>query len=102
MLLPGDVIQRLNQKRLPVRASGSLNGEWQLSEGEKAAPGSMEANMEVTIYKTDFTKKYGKRLTLSNVLEYVKQEYTVDENLTERDFEIHDEGDYERVIVERD
>jgi hypothetical protein len=43
--------------------------------------------MEVTIYKPDFTKKYGKRLTPSNVLDYVKQEYPVDENLTERDIE---------------
>jgi len=58
--------------------------------------------MEVTIYKPDFTKRYGKRLTHSNVLEYVKQEYPVDENLTERDIEIHDEGDYARVIIERD
>jgi hypothetical protein len=58
--------------------------------------------MEVTIYKPDFTKRYGKRLTLSTVLEYVKQEYPVDENLTERDIEIHDEGDYARVIIERD
>jgi len=58
--------------------------------------------MEVTIYKPDFTKKYGKRLTPSNVLEYVKQEYPVDENLTERDIEIHHEGDYARVIIERD
>jgi hypothetical protein len=41
--------------------------------------------MEVTIYKPDFTKRYGKQLTPSNVLEYVKQEYPVDENLTERD-----------------
>ena len=58
--------------------------------------------MEVTIYKPDFTKRYGERLTPSNVLEYVKQEYPVDENLTERDIEIHDEGDYARVIIERD
>jgi hypothetical protein len=58
--------------------------------------------MEVTIYKPDFTKRYGKRLTPSNVLEYVKQEYPVDENLTERDIEIHDEGDYARVMIERD
>ena len=57
--------------------------------------------MEVTIYKPDFTKRYGKRLTPFNVLEYVKQEYPVDENLTERDIEIHDEGDYARVIIER-
>jgi len=61
-----------------------------------------EGNMEVTIYKPDFAKRYGKRLTPSNVLEYVKQEYPVDENLTERDIEIHDEGDYARVIIERD
>jgi len=58
--------------------------------------------MEVTIYKPDFTKRYGKQLTPSTVLEYVKQEYPVDENLTERDIEIHDEGDYARVIIERD
>jgi hypothetical protein len=58
--------------------------------------------MEVMIYKPDFTKKYGKRLTPSTVLEYVKQEYPVDENLTERDIEIHHEGDYVRVIIERD
>jgi hypothetical protein len=57
--------------------------------------------MEVTIYKPDFAKRYGNRLTPSNVLEYVKQEYPVDENLTERDIEIHDEGDYARVIIER-
>jgi hypothetical protein len=57
--------------------------------------------MEVTIYKPDFAKRYGKRLTPSAVLEYVKQEYPVDENLTERDIEIHDEGDYARVIIER-
>ena len=58
--------------------------------------------MEVTIYKPDLTERYGKRLTPSIVLEYVKQEYPVDENLTERDIEIHDEGDYARVIIERD
>ena len=56
--------------------------------------------MEVTIYKPDFTKRYGKRLTPSTVLEYVKQEYPVDENLTERDIEIHHEGDYARVIIQ--
>ena len=58
--------------------------------------------MEVTIYKPDFAKTYGKQLTPSNVLEYVKKEYPVDENLTERDIEIHHEGDYARVIIERD
>ena len=58
--------------------------------------------MEVTIYKPDFTKRYGRHLTPSNVLEHVKQEYPVDENLTERDIEIHDEGDYARVIIEKD
>ena len=100
MLLPGDGIQRLNQKRLPVKAGGSLNGEWQLPEGEKAAPGSMEANMEVTIYKPDFTMRYGKRLAPSTVLDYVKQEYTIDENLTDRDIKTHHEGDYERAIIE--
>ena len=61
-----------------------------------------EGNMEVTIYKPDFTERYGRRLTPSTVLEYVKQEYPVDENLTERDIEIHDEGDYARVIIESD
>jgi hypothetical protein len=58
--------------------------------------------MEVTIYKPDFIKRYGKRLTPSAVLEYVKQEYPVDENRTERDIEIHHEGDYARVITKRD
>jgi hypothetical protein len=58
--------------------------------------------MEVMIYKPDFTKRYGKRLTPSTVLEYVKQEYHLDENLAERDIEIHHEGDYARVIIEGD
>ena len=69
MLLPGDGIQRLNQKRLPVRAGGSLNG---------------------------------KRLTPFTFLDYVKQEYPLDEHPIERDIEIHQEGDYARVIIERD
>jgi hypothetical protein len=58
--------------------------------------------MEVTIYKPNFTKRYGKRLTPSTVVEYVKQEYPVDENLTERDIEIRHEGDYARVIIKTD
>ena len=57
--------------------------------------------MEVAIYKPDFLESYGKRLTPSTVLEYVKQEYPVDENITEQDIEIHHEGDYARVIIER-
>ena len=61
-----------------------------------------EGNMEVTIYKPDFTERYRKRLTPSIVLEYVKQEYPVDENLTERDIEIHHEGDYARAIIKTD
>jgi hypothetical protein len=61
-----------------------------------------EETTEVTIYKPDFTERYGKRLTPSTVLEYVKQEYPVDENLTERDIEINHEGDYARVVIKRD
>ena len=56
--------------------------------------------MEVTIYKPDFTEKYG-NLTPSTVLEYVKQEYPVDENITERDIEIYHENDYARVVIKR-
>jgi hypothetical protein len=55
--------------------------------------------MEITIYKPDFLERYGKRLTPSTVLEYVKQEYPVDENITEQDIEIHHENDYARVII---
>ena len=58
--------------------------------------------MEVTIYKPDLTERYGKRLTPSNFLEYIRQEYPVEENLTERDIEIHHEGDYARVIIKVD
>jgi hypothetical protein len=43
--------------------------------------------MEVTIYKPEFMEKYVE-LTPSTVLEYVKHEYPVDENITERDIEI--------------
>jgi hypothetical protein len=57
--------------------------------------------MEVTIYIPDFTEKHGK-LTPSTVLEYVKQEYPVDENITERDIEIYHENDYARVIIKKD
>jgi hypothetical protein len=57
--------------------------------------------MEVTIYKPDFIEKHGK-LTLSSVLEYVKQEYPVDENTTERDIEIYHENDYARVVIKKD
>jgi hypothetical protein len=46
--------------------------------------------MEVIIYKPHFTESYGK-LTSSTVLEYVKQEYPVDEDITEQDIEIYDE-----------
>jgi len=56
--------------------------------------------MEVTIYKPDFTERYGK-LNPSTVLEYVKQEYPVDENITEQDIEIYDENDYARVIINK-
>ncbi len=55
--------------------------------------------MEITIYKPDFLEKYGKRLMRSTVLEYVKQEYPVNENITEQDIEIHHENDYARVII---
>jgi hypothetical protein len=55
--------------------------------------------MEVTIYKPDFVKRYGKPLTPSTVLEYVKQEYPLDDNITEQDIEIHHEEDYAKVIV---
>lgn len=58
--------------------------------------------MEVTIYKPDFTERYGKRLTPSTVLEYVKQEYPVDENITEQDIEIYHENDYARVVIKTD
>ena len=54
--------------------------------------------MEVTIYKPEFMEKYGK-LTPSTVLEYVKQEYPVDENITERDIEIFHEDEYARVVI---
>ena len=57
--------------------------------------------MEVTIYKSDFIEKYGK-LTPSSVLEYVKQEYPVDENITELDIEIYHENDYARVVIKKD
>ncbi len=57
--------------------------------------------MEVTIYKPDFIEKYG-TLTPSAVLEYVKQEYPVDENITERDIEIYEEDDYARVVIKGD
>jgi len=57
--------------------------------------------MEVTIYKPDFIEKYG-MLTPSTVLEYVKQEYPVDTNITERDIEIYHENDYARVIIKKD
>jgi len=57
--------------------------------------------MEVTIYKSDFIEKYGE-LTPSSVLEYVKQEYPVDENTTERDIKIYHENDYARVIIKKD
>ena len=56
--------------------------------------------MDVTIYKPDFIEKYGK-LTPSTVLKYVKQEYPVDENITERDIEIYHENDYARVVIKR-
>lgn len=56
--------------------------------------------MEVTIYKPDFIEKYGE-LTPSTVLEYVKQEYPVDENITEGDIEIYHENDYARVIINK-
>ena len=56
--------------------------------------------MEVTIYKPDFTERYGK-LTPSTVLEYVRQEYPVDENITEQDIEIYDENDYARVVINK-
>lgn len=54
--------------------------------------------MEITIYKPDFTEKYGE-FTPSTVLEYVKQEYPVDENITERDIEIYHENEYARVVI---
>ena len=57
--------------------------------------------MEVTIFKPEFIEKYGK-LTPSTVLEYVKQEYPVDENITERDIEIYPENDYARVVIKGD
>lgn len=57
--------------------------------------------MEVTIFKPDFTERYGK-LTPSTVLENVKHEYPVDENITERDIEIHHEDEYARVVIKRD
>lgn len=57
--------------------------------------------MEVTIYKPDFVKRYGKPLTPSTVLEYVKQEYPLDENITEQDIEIHHERDYAKVIIKK-
>jgi hypothetical protein len=57
--------------------------------------------MEVTIYKPDFTENYGK-LAPSTVLEYVKQEYPIDENITERDIKIYHENDYARVIIKKD
>ena len=57
--------------------------------------------MEVTIYKPDFIEKYGE-LTHSTVLEYVKQEYPTDENITERDIEIHHENEYARVVIKKD
>ena len=57
--------------------------------------------MEVTIYKPDFVKRYGKPLTPSTVLEYVKQEYPLDENITEQDIEIHHEKDYAKVIIKK-
>ena len=55
--------------------------------------------MEVTIYKPDFARRHGKRLTPSTVLEYIRQEYPVEENLTEQDIEIRHEGDYAKVII---
>ena len=55
--------------------------------------------MEVTIYKPDFVKRYGKPLTPSTVLEYVKQEYPLDDNITEQDIEIHHEKDYAKIII---
>jgi hypothetical protein len=58
--------------------------------------------MEVMIDKPDFTERYGKRLTPSIVLEYLKQEYPINENITEQDIKIYHEGDYARVIIERD
>jgi hypothetical protein len=60
-----------------------------------------EGNMEVTIYKPDFTERY-KKLTPSTVLEYLKQEYPIDENITEQNIEIYNENDYARVIIKRD
>jgi hypothetical protein len=57
--------------------------------------------MEVTIYKSDFIEKYGE-LTPSSVLEYVKQEYPVDENITERDIKIYHENEYARVVIDKD
>jgi len=57
--------------------------------------------MEVTIYKPDFVKRYGKPLTPSTVLEYVKQEYPLDENITEQDIEIHHEKEYAKVIIKK-
>ena len=56
--------------------------------------------MEVTIYKPDFTEKHGE-LTPSSVLEYVKQECPVNENITERDIEIYHENEYARVVIKR-
>jgi len=56
--------------------------------------------MEVTIYKPDFIEKYGE-LTHSIVLKYVKQEYPVDESITERDIKIYHENDYARVIIKK-
>jgi hypothetical protein len=55
--------------------------------------------MEVTIYKPDFAKRYGKRLTPFIVLEHIRQEYPVEENVTEQDIEIRHEGDYVKVII---
>jgi outer membrane translocation and assembly module TamA len=57
--------------------------------------------MEVAIYKPDFIEKYGK-LTPSTILKYVKQEYPVDENITEQDIEIYHENDYARVVIKMD
>jgi len=56
--------------------------------------------MDITIYKPDFTEKYGE-LTPSTVLEYVKQEYPVDDNITERDIKIYHENEYARVVIKK-
>jgi hypothetical protein len=65
-------------------------------------PAAKGGRMEVTIYKPDYEKRYGKSLTPSSVLEYVKQEYPVNENITESDITVYNENDYIRVTITAD